>query len=209
MSTLKVNQIYEADGSKFRFNTDIVHIQSQTGADLGGALIFDNLDTATYRSFILYFAMVPASNVDGYYPNLRLRTGGSSGADETGSHYSFGYGYTYPNDGWQHISRADYTYAGLAITVGALDTYEGINGVLHFTPCRSGDSFNTGSGGSFAHWQIGLHHEAGAWRGTHGNMVYNENSTTNHTGFKIYMGTGSTESGGFDEYKYSFYGVKG
>ena len=208
MSTLRVNEIYEADGSKFRFNTDIVHIQSQTGSDLGGALIFDNLDTATYRSFILYFAMVPESSVDGYYPNFRLRTGGSSGADETGSHYSFGYGYTYVNDGWQQIVRSDYSYVGLALTVGSNDGSEGLNGVIHITPCRSGDGFNTGSGGSYAHWQIGLHHEGGAWRGTHGNMVYNESSTTNHTGFKIYMGTGTSESGGFDEYKYTLYGLK-
>jgi hypothetical protein len=207
MSTLKVNAITNVDGSAFRANTDVVKLQAATGADLGGALIFDDLDTATYRSFMLYFAMVPA--IDGYYPNFRLRTGGSSGADETGSHYSFGYAYTYNNDSFAQVSRVDYTYAGLAITVGYDDASEGINGVLHFTPCRSGDSFNTGSGGSFAHWQIGHHHETGNWRGTRGDMVYNESSTTNHTGFKIYMGTGSAESGGFDEYKYCLYGLKG
>ena len=39
-------------------------------------------------------------------------------------------------------------------------------------------------------------------------MVYNENSQTNHTGFKIYMGTGTSETGGFDEYKYTLYGLK-
>jgi len=209
MSTLKVNQIYEADGSQFRFNTDIVLIQSQTGSDLGGALIFDNLDTTTYRSFKLYCALLPASNVDGYYFNMRLRTGGSSGADETGSHYSFGYNYTYQTDGHAQIARINYSYCGINHTVGGQAAVEGVNGVMDITLNRSGDSFNTGSGQSFAHWSTGMHNEVENWRGTNGQMVWNSNNATNHTGFKLYMGTGSNESGGFDNYKYALYGVKG
>ena len=209
MSTLKVNQIYEADGSQFRFNTDVVLLQSQTGSDLGGALIFDNLDTATYRSFRLYFALLPASNVDGYYFNMRLRTGGSSGADETGSHYSFGYQYTYQNDGHAQIARINYSYCGINHTVGGQAAVEGVNGVMDITLNRSGDSFNTGSGQSFAQWNTGMHNEVENWRGTNGQMVWNSNSAVNHTGFKFYQGTGTAESGGFDNYKYALYGVKG
>jgi hypothetical protein len=209
MSTLKVNQIYEADGSQFRFNTDVVKLQSQTGSDLGGALIFDDLDVVTYRSFILYFALLPASNVDGYYFNMRFRTGGSSGADDTSSHYSYGYQYTYQNDGHAQIARINYSYCGVNHTVGGQATVEGVNGVLHFTPNRSGDSFNTGSGNSFAHWQTGMHNEVENWRGTVGSCSYNNSSAVNHTGFKLYQGTGTSESGGFDNYKYALYGVKG
>ena len=44
MSTLKVNQIYEADGSQFRFNTDVVTLQHGQGVDLGGAFIVRNFD---------------------------------------------------------------------------------------------------------------------------------------------------------------------
>ena len=61
MSTLKVNQIYEADGSQFRFNTDVVKLQSQTGSDLGGALIFDDLDVVF--SFVLGGVSLPSGGV--------------------------------------------------------------------------------------------------------------------------------------------------
>ena len=43
MSTLKVNAITNVDGSAFRANTDVVKLQAATGADLGAALIFDDL----------------------------------------------------------------------------------------------------------------------------------------------------------------------
>ena len=54
-----------------------------------------------------------------------------------------------------------------------------------------------------------MHNEVENWRGTTGDCSYNNSSAVNHTGFKLYMGTGSAESGGFDNYKYALYGLKG
>ena len=209
MSTLKVNAITNVDGSAFRANTDVVKLQAATGADLGAALIFDDLAVSTYRSFRLIFALLPDSAVDGYYFNLRFRTGGSSGADDTTSNYSFGYQYTYQNDSHAQIARIDYSYCGVNHTVGGQAAVEGVNGVMDITLNRSGDGFNTGTGGSFAHWQTGMHNEVENWRGTTGDCSYNNSSAVNHTGFKLYMGTGSAESCGFDNYKYALYGLKG
>ena len=209
MSTLNVNQIYEADGSQFRFNTDVVLIQSQTGNDLGAALIFDDLDVSTYKSFRLAFALLPDNAVDGYYFNLRFRTGGSSGADDTTSNYNFDYHYSYQTDGGAQIARIDYSYAGINHTVGATDANEGVNGFMDITFNRSPDSFDTGAGGTYAHWSTAMFNESANYRGSSGRCAYNNSSIVNHTGFKIYMGTGTAESGGFDKYKYALYGVKG
>jgi len=184
--------------------SDFVKLQSATGADLAGGLIFDNLDTATYRAFELYFALLPDSSADGYYPRMLFRTGGASGADDTSSHYSYGYSYTYQNDGIGYIARINSDYAGIAHTVGGQAAVEGINGTMRIMLHRSSDGFAAGGGGSTAHWQSGHHNEVENWRQTVGTTVYNNSSTVNHTGFKIYM-----NSGGFDNYQYALYGLKG
>ena len=209
MSTLKVNAITNVDGSAFRANTDVVKLQAATGTDLGAALIFDDLAVSTYRSFRLVFALLPDNAVDGYYFNLRFRTGGSSGADDTTSNYNFDYHYSYNTDNDSQIARIDYSYSGINHTVGGTDASEGVNGVMDITFNRSGDDFNTGAGGTFAHWSTAMFNESSGYRGSSGRCAYNNSSTVNHTGFKIYMGTGSAESGGFDRYKYALYGFKG
>ena len=209
MSTLNVNQIYEADGSQFIFNTDVVTLQHGQGVDLGGAFIVDNIDTATYPHVRLVFAFLPADNVDGYYFNMRYRTGGSSGSDDTNSHYNFGYQYTYHTDGHAQIARIDYSYIGVNHTVGKVDADEGVNGVIDIFFNRSADSgFDTGAGGTSAQWNTGMLNESSNWRGTNGQAVYNNQSAVYHTGFKLYFGTGTAETGGMDRYKYTLYGFK-
>ena len=188
---------------------DFVKLQEATGTDLGGALIFDNLDTATYRAFKLYFAVLPDSTADGYYAYFRFRTGGASGADDTSSHYSYTYSYGYQNDGNSTIARIDGGFGGLTHTVGGQAAVEGMRGVLDIMLCRSGDSFNTGGGGSAASGFIAQHNEVENWRGGYTHILYNNSSTVNHTGFKIFMGSGGSEVGGFDNYKYALYGVTG
>ena len=188
---------------------NFVKLQEATGSDLGASLIFDNLDTATYRAFKLYFAILPDSSVDGYYPYFRFRTGGASGADDSTSHYSFTYSYGAQVDGTNTIARIDQSYGGLSHTVGGQATVEGISGVLDITLCRSGDGFNTGGGGSRASGSISQHNEVENWRGGYTNIQYNNSSAVNHTGFKLFMGSGGSESGGFQNYKYALYGVIG
>ena len=188
---------------------NFVKLSEATGTDLGGALIFDNLDTATYRAFKLYFAVLPDSTADGYYAYLRFRTGGASGADDTSSHYSYTYSYGYQNDGNSTIARIDGGFGGLTHTVGGQAAVEGMRGVLDIVLCRSGDSFNTGGGGSAASGFIAQHNEVENWRGGTTHILYNNSSTVNHTGFKIFMGSGGSEVGGFDNYKYALYGVTG
>ena len=188
---------------------NFVKLSEATGTDLGGALIFDNLDTATYRAFKLYFAVLPDSTADGYYAYFRFRTGGASGADDTSSHYSYTYSYGYQNDGNSTIARIDGGFGGLTHTVGGQAAVEGMRGVLDIMLCRSGDSFNTGGGGSAASGFIAQHNEVENWRGGYTHILYNNSSTVNHTGFKIFMGSGGSEVGGFDNYKYALYGVTG
>ena len=188
---------------------NFVKLSEATGTDLGGALIFDNLDTATYRAFKLYFAVLPDSTADGYYAYFRFRTGGASGADDTSSHYSYTYSYGYQNDGNSTIARIDGGFGGLTHTVGGQAAVEGMRGVLDIMLCRSGDSFNTGGGGSAASGFVAQHNEVENWRGGYTHILYNNSSTVNHTGFKIFMGSGGSEVGGFDNYKYALYGVTG
>ena len=188
---------------------NFVKLSEATGTDLGGALIFDNLDTATYRAFKLYFAVLPDSTADGYYAYFRFRTGGASGADDTSSHYSYTYSYGYQNDGNSTIARIDGGFGGLTHTVGGQAAVEGMRGVLDIMLCRSGDSFNTGGGGSAASGFVAQHNEVENWRGGYTHILYNNSSTVNHTGFKIFMGSGGSEVGGFDNYKYALYGVIG
>ena len=188
---------------------NFVKLSEATGTDLGGALIFDNLDTATYRAFKLYFAVLPDSSADGYYAYFRFRTGGASGADDSTSHYSYTYNYGYQNDGNNTVARIDGGFGGLTHTVGGQAAVEGMRGVLDIMLCRSGDSFNTGGGGSAASGFIAQHNEVENWRGGYTHILYNNSSTVNHTGFKIFMGSGGSEVGGFDNYKYALYGVTG
>lgn len=200
----------DADGTIAKTSDiKIAKLQEATGSDLGGALIFDNIDTATYPHVRLVFALLPEDSMDGYYFNMRFRTGGASGADDTNSEYNFGYQYTYQTDGHSQVSRIDYSYIGLNLTVGSTDSREGVNGIIDIYFNRSADSgFTTGAGGTSAHWQTVMFNESANFRGTSGSASYNNSDTVYHTGFKIYMGTGSSESGGFDRYKYLLYGFK-
>ena len=210
------NQLLKTDGSgNLSFATvtdtnDFVKLQSATGTNLGSALIFDNLDTATYRSFRLTFALLPNGTADGMYFNMSFRTGGASGADDTASHYNFGYQTMSHEDVQGTIARHNLAYAGVTHTVGGSSSAEGTNGFMDFSLCRSGDGFNTGGGGSFAHWLVNIAgNESGTYRGVVGNCAYNNSSTVNHTGIKLWPGSGSTAYGGWANYKYTLYGLKG
>ena len=66
-----------------------------------------------------------------------------------------------------------------------------MQGILDVILCRSGDGFNTGTGGSYANWFLIQHNEVENLRGGNGIVVYNNSSTVNHTGFTIYMRPGS------------------
>jgi hypothetical protein len=189
--------------------SDYVKLQVATGSDLGSQLVFDNLDTATYRAFKLYFALLPNSTADGYYPYLRFRTGGASGADDTAAHYSTSYVYGRQVDAQSHVARIDQTYGILTHTVGGQAAVEGMTGIMDIMLCRSGDGFNTGGGGSFASYSLVQHNEVENLRSGTGQTIYNNSSTVNHTGFTIYMGSGGNAVGGFANYKYALYGVKG
>jgi len=206
------NQLLKTDGSgNLSFasvTSDFVKLQSAAGSDLGAALVFDNLDTATYRAFKLYFAMKPDTAADGMYFNLRFRTGGASGADDTNSRYDFGYQHTFYEDNQSQIARVNLDRAGLTHTIGG-STSEGVNGFMDFALQRSGDGFTTGNGGSNAHWSINWTNESGNHRHAHGNAVYNHSSTVNHTGIKLWTGSGSTAYGSWDNYQYTLYGLKG
>ena len=207
--TFPGNATCSGTATGFGDTSHFVQLQVATGSNLGSQLVFDNLDTATYRAFKLYFALLPNGTADGYYPYLRFRTGGASGADDTAAHYSTSYVYGRQVDAQSHVARIDQTYGILTHTVGGQAAVEGMTGIMDIMLCRSGDGFNTGGGGSFASYSLVQHNEVENLRSGTGQTIYNNSSTVNHTGFTIYMGSGGNAVGGFANYKYALYGVKG
>jgi hypothetical protein len=75
---------------------DYVKIDRQSNGGVASALIFDNLDVATFKFFDLMLTFVPES--DNHNTYFRFRTGGASGADVSTSKYDYGYNETYPSD---------------------------------------------------------------------------------------------------------------
>jgi len=200
------NQLLKTDGSGnlswVADTNDYVKLQSFTGGGGSTNIIIDNLDTSTYRAFDFFFAAVPSA--DGQYPYFRFRTGGSSGADDTSSHYNWSYTFNYPTDSTAVLARSDNNTSMIGHTVGYVTADEGVNGVMRIFLHRSGDSLTTGMGGSFATFQTNVLNESGGYRSHTGTISYNNSSETNHTGFVIYMG-----SGVFNAQQYALYGLKG
>ena len=95
---------------------DYVKIQRGTNGYVA-SYIFDNLDVATYKFFDFNAAFVPGD--DGQYPYFRFRTGGASGADVTGSHYSYGYGESYPSNNYTQGSQTGHSQVTLSGTLGS------------------------------------------------------------------------------------------
>ena len=65
----------------------LVRVGGSNSSSATGTVILDNIFTADYMFYKVYGRMEPS--VDNYLPQMRLRTGGSSGSDESGTNYKF------------------------------------------------------------------------------------------------------------------------
>ena len=180
---------------------DYVKLQRGTNGGGVGDLIFDNLDVATYKIFDFFAAFVPESDA---IPYFRFRTGGASGADVNGTHYGYGYRETYPTNTGLNVSAASQNEVRLHGTAGSnTGNGEGFRINIRMFFADSSDNGSTPRLGNFISWSSSRNDASGNYRSATGNAVYNENSTTFPTGFKIFMASGAINANSF-----ALYGLK-
>ena len=66
---------------------NLVRVGGSNSSSATGTVILDDIFTADYMFYKVFGRMEPS--VDNYLPQMRLRTGGSSGSDESGTNYKF------------------------------------------------------------------------------------------------------------------------
>lgn len=195
---------HSATNAELEFGTvssDYVKLQRGTNGGGAGDLIFDNLDVATYKIFDFFAAFVPESDA---IPYFRFRTGGASGADVNGTHYGYGYRETYPTNTGLNVSAASQNEVRLHGTAGSnTGNGEGFRINIRMFFADSSDNGSTPRLGNFISWSSSRNDASGNYRSATGNAVYNENSTTFPTGFKIFMASGAINANSF-----ALYGLK-
>ena len=201
-------QVLKTDGSgnlswvTLTDTNDYVKIDRQSNGGVASELIFDNLDVATYKFFDLILAFVP--NADGQSSYFRFRTGGASGADVNGGNYSFGYNEVYPTNNSGQSSASGQNEIKLSGSLGYnTNNGEGLRINMRMMFADSSDNGSSGQLSNFITWQAGRVDGAANYRTNQGVGIYNENTTTYPTGFKIFMGSGTLNS-----MSYGLYGMK-
>ena len=180
---------------------DYVKIQRGTNGYVA-SYVFDNLDVATYKFFDFNAAFVPGN--DGEYPYFRFRTGGASGADVSSAHYSYGYGEAYPSNNATQGSQTGRTEVTLSGTLGYnTNNGEGLRINMRIMFADANDNGSSGQLSNFITYQYIRVDASGNPRHGHGSAIYNQNTTTYPTGFRIYMG-----SGGINANSFGLYGMK-
>ena len=183
--------------------SDYVKLQRATSGGVASDLIFDDLDVATYKFFDFWIAFVPETDSSNK-PYFRFRTGGSSGADVNGAHYAYGYRETYPSANGGDISEHSQNEIRLHGNVGAnTGQGEGLRINIRMMFADSNDNGSTKQLSNFISWSASRHDASTNYRTAVGSGVYNENTTTYPTGFKILMG-----SGAINAHTYGLYGLK-
>jgi len=182
---------------------DYVKIQRDTnGAQGASGFVFDNLDVSTFKFFDFNAAFVPET--DGQYPYFRFRTGGASGADVTGSHYSYGYGESYPSNNYTQGSQTGHSQVTLSGTLGYnTNNGEGLRINMRIMFADANDNGSSGQLSNFITYQYIRVDASGNPRMGHGSAIYNQNTTTYPTGFRLYMA-----SGGINSNSFGLYGMK-
>jgi len=182
---------------------DYVKIQRGTNGSQGASgFVFDNLDVATYKFFDFNAAFVPGD--DGQYPYFRFRTGGASGADVTGTHYSYGYGESYPSNQYTQGSQTGHSQVTLSGTLGYnTNNGEGLRINMRIMFADANDNGSSGQLSNFITYQYIRVDASGNPRMGHGSAIYNQNTSTYPTGFRLYMA-----SGGINSNSFGLYGMK-
>ncbi|MAW45928.1 MAG: hypothetical protein CMH05_03495 [Marinovum sp.] len=201
-------QVLKTDGSgnlswvTLTDTNDYVKIDRQSNGGVASALIFDNLDVATYKFFDLMLAFVPSE--DNYNTYFRFRTGGASGTDVNGNKYDYGYNETYPTDTHGGKAAGDQNEIRLSGGVGYNTNYgEGFRLNLRIMFADSSDNASSKRLSNFITWQGSRLDGSSNYRTNQGAGIYNEGLLTYPTGFKIFMGSGTLNS-----MSYGLYGMK-
>ena len=201
-------QVLKTDGSgnlswvTLTDTNDYVKIDRQTNGGVASALIFDNLDVATYKFFDLILAFVPSA--DNHNTYFQFRTGGASGADVSGTHYAFGYNEVYPTDNSGQKSASGQNEIRLSGGIGYnTNNGEGLRINMRLMFADSSDNGSSAQLSNFITWQAGRVDGSDNYRTNQGAGIYNENLTTYPTGFKIFMGSGTLNA-----MSYGLYGMK-
>ena len=182
--------------------SDYVKLQRATSASGGSDLIFDDLDVTTYKFFDFWAVFIPEN--DSVKPFFRFRTGGSSGADVNGAHYDYAYRENYPTNTGGDVSASDQNEIRLHGNLGnSTGAGEGLRINIRMMFADSNDNGSTKQLSNFISWSASRHDASTNYRTAVGSGVYNENTTTYPTGFKILMG-----SGAINAVSYGIYGLK-
>ena len=200
------SQFMKTDGSgnlAFASETaDYVKLQRATNGGVASELIFDNLDVATYKFFDLFLAFVPSA--DNHNTYFRFRTGGASGADVNSNKYDYAYNEVYPTDTQGGKAAGDQNEIRLSGGIGYNTNYgEGFRVNIRIMFADSSDNGSSAQLSNFITWQGARMDGSANYRTNQGAAIYNENTTTYPTGFKIFMGSGTLNS-----MSYGLYGLK-
>ena len=157
------NQVLQTDGNGnlswvTTTQPDYVKLaQAEQASYGGGALIFDNLDVATYKSFDLIAFLQPAT--DAQQLRFYYRTGGASGSNVTGNSYAYGFNEKKESNTSNCTAGSPDTYMRLTNSIGN-HASEGVGISMRISVAQSGDIANTKWLANFVSWNS-VHREQG------------------------------------------------
>ena len=118
--------------------------------------------------------------------------------------YSYGYGEAYPSNNATQGSQTGRTEVTLSGTLGYnTNNGEGLRINMRIMFADANDNGSSGQLYNFITYQYIRVDASGNPRHGHGSAIYNQNTTTYPTGFRIYMG-----SGGINANSFGLYGMK-
>jgi len=172
--------------------SDLVKIATATWTSAVSSVTIDNLDTTTYKYFILLWNNVPSD--DGRRLSFRWRL---SGSDTTASSYDWNFGETYGSSTSNLAENAD---KGEITGDMGNQAWEGCQLEFVIYPKSSAEA---GYQGNSVFWQ-GVYHTNNTYiRGINGSLFYEGGASHYPDGFKFYMNVGNLATG-----DYALYGVK-
>ena len=172
---------------------DFVKLQAATATSAVSALLFQNLDVTTYRTFKFVFSVQSATdNV-----TLRLRVLDGSTFKTGAGTYNWGAIGILGNSGSVFDESGADSYAQLVSNFGNND-YEGARGELTFVPHVSGDpSYMNNFGFCIAN----RYNASNQHRGETSYFKFHQSDVTD--GFEVYASSGNIAA-----YSYTLYGLK-
>ena len=180
---------------------DYVKLSEGEQASYGGAaLIFDNLDVATYKFFDLVAFLRPAT--DAQQLRFYYREGGASGSNITGNSYAYGFNEKKESNTSNCTAGSPDTYMRITGSIGN-HASEGVGVSMRISVAQSGDNATAKWLANFVSWNAVYREQGNAARMTNGQgHLYDD--TKYPTGFSLFF-----QSGNITNYSYKLYGIKG